>query len=210
MAKAPTHYLASLLEPWAAVDIKRMFGGLGAWRDGIFFALIIDDIMYFKVDATTRSDYAALHSEPFSYAVVKDGVKNLKVIDGLWRVPDEILEESDTLTAWAQTAWDIARLKPGKVKAKARTKAGETRESSHEFKGLGRNSLPLLRSLGITSRQQLDAIGAIDAYRQLKARYPKEVSLNMLWALYAVVNRLELTDVTPDIKDHVKSLLDSA
>ncbi len=203
MAKAPTHYLAALLEPWAPVEIKRMFGGLGAWRDGIFFALIIKDIVYFKVDATTRADYAALHSEAFSYEIVKYGVKNLKIIDGLWRVPDEILEEPDVLMQWAQKAWDIARLKPDKATAKISAKA----DSSYEFKNLGRKSLPLLRSVGISSKQQLDETGAIAAYHKLKARYPKEVSLNMLWALYAVVNRMDLKDVTPDIKDHLKSIL---
>ena len=205
MAKASTHYLAGLLAPWAAIDIKRMFGGMGAWRDGIFFALIIDDVVYFKVDATTRPDYAALESEAFSYTVVKDGVKNLKIIDGLWRVPDDILEDSDILISWAQKAWDIARLKPEKTGTKARKAV----DSTLDFKSLGRKSLPLLRSVGIASRQQLDAVGAIEAYRQVKARYPRDVSLNMLWSLYAVVNRLELSAVTPDLKDHIKSLLDS-
>ena len=203
MTKAPTHYLAALLEPWAHVEIKRMFGGLGAWRDGTFFALIVNDIIYFKVDVTTRGDYAALHSEAFSYEIVKYGVKNLKIIDGLWRVPDEILEDPEGLAQWAQKAWDIARLRPDKATTKLAAKA----DSSHEFKSLGRKYLPLLRNIGVSSKQQLDEMGAIEAYKQLKAQYPKEVSLNVLWALYAVVNRMDLKDVTPDIKDHVTSLL---
>ena len=203
MAKASKHYLAALLEPWAHVEIKRMFGGLGAWRDGIFFALIVNDVIYFKVDATTRAEYAALNSEPFSYAIVKYGVKNLKIIDGLWRVPDEILEDGDALNAWAQKAWDIARLKPDKAIAKAEMNV----DSTHEFKSLGRKALPMLCTIVVSSKQQLDALGAVETYKQLKARYPKDVSPSLLWTLYAVVNRMDVKDVTTDIKDHLKNLL---
>ena len=171
----------------------------------VLFALIADDIVYFKADADTRREYARLQSEAFSYRIVKYGVPNLKIIDSLWRVPDEILEEPETLAAWAQTAFEIARSKPDKATAKAEAKAN----SAPEFKSLGRKYLPLLREVGIASSQALRESGAVAVYKQLKSAYPKQAPLNLLWALYAVANRLEMADITPDIKDHLNTLLDA-
>ena len=196
MAKPVTHYLADLLASWGAVEIKRMFGGLGAWREGAFFALIADDVIYFKVDDVTRGDYVAAQSQPFSYTARRGGEESLKVINGLWRVPDEVLEDVDALQLWAQKAWDIARQKPGKSAKKRKT-----------FKGLGTKSVAWLKSVGIGSQADLEDHGAVAAYRLLKARYPREVSLNMLWGLYASVNHLETTQLNQDIKEHLLGLL---
>lgn len=197
MPKPAAHYLSELLAPWAAVDIRRMFGGLGAWRDGIFFALIVDDIIYFKVDDANRGDYSA--SEPFSYTVRGS---ELKVIDSLWRVPDEVLEDVETLCAWAQKSWDAAKRKRAANPARRKPK------SPFETGGLGPKSQKMLADIGITDHAQLEAVGAIDAYRRLKARYPKTVSLNMMWGLYAGVNRVPIDEVTLDVKEQLLALLD--
>jgi DNA transformation protein len=196
MPKSAAHYLSDLLAPWGAVDIRRMFGGLGAWRDGVFFALIIDDIIYFKVDDVNRRDYSA--SEPFSYAV--RGAK-LKVIDTLWRVPDEVLEDGETLGAWAQKSWEAAKRK--RLAKPAHKKPGSAFDNS----SLGPKSQKMLADVGIADAAQLDAVGAIETYRRLKAKFPKVVSLNMLWGLYAAVNRIPVADLTPDMKEQLQALL---
>ena len=199
VAKPATHYLAELLAPWASIEIRRMFGGLGAWRDGIFFALIERDIIFFKVDDENRADFETNGSEPFSYTV-KNG-EETKTINSLWRVPDDILEDPETLSGWAQRAWEAAKRKQG-------TKAAPSKShSSLEYKQLGPKSQQWLASIGIHTREDLEAAGAIGAYRQLRTCYPKSITLNMLWGLYAVLNRTSLAEVTPDIKEQLKALL---
>ena len=44
------------------VAAKRMFGGVGLYRDGFFFGLISGDLLYFKVDEENRPDYEAAGS----------------------------------------------------------------------------------------------------------------------------------------------------
>ena len=39
-------HVIELMQPWAAVSARRMFGGHGLYRDGTFFALIVDDTLY--------------------------------------------------------------------------------------------------------------------------------------------------------------------
>ncbi len=41
------------------VRARRMFGGAGIYSGDIFFALIADDTLYFKVDASTRPEFEA-------------------------------------------------------------------------------------------------------------------------------------------------------
>ncbi len=100
-------------------------------------------------------------------------------MNGYWRVPDEILEEPSELAQWAEKAWRLSRDKP--IKAKA-------------IKGLprfGKLSAKRMQEVGISSRKDLENIGAIEAYVRAKARFPSEVSLNLWWGLYAVLNSVD-------------------
>ena len=42
-----------------------MFGGVGIYAQGLFFALIAEDRLYFKVDDTTRPSFEQRGMEPF-------------------------------------------------------------------------------------------------------------------------------------------------
>src|SRR6266404_2706522 len=47
------------------VTAKSMFGGVGIYAQGLFFALIAEDRLYFKVDDATRPDFERFGMEPF-------------------------------------------------------------------------------------------------------------------------------------------------
>jgi DNA transformation protein len=57
--------LEDLFAPFAAVSIRRMFGGHGVYADGLCFALEIGGDVYLKVDAKTEAEFAAVDSRPF-------------------------------------------------------------------------------------------------------------------------------------------------
>lgn len=193
--------LADQLTSWAPFEIKRMFGGMGAWRDSAFFALIDGDDVFFKVDAQGRAEYVALGSKPFSFTRMKSGVPHLTVIDKWWKVPDEVMEDADRLVEWAQRAYELARATPDKP---TKVRSGTAND---DFQSLGRSLLPKLRTIGITSHSQLAKAGAIDSYRRLKARFPADAPISVLWKLYAAANRVPLTDIDNELKAHLKSLL---
>src|ERR1051325_3013663 len=44
---------------------KSMFGGVGIYAQGLFFALIAENRLYFKVDDATRPDFEQRGMEPF-------------------------------------------------------------------------------------------------------------------------------------------------
>ncbi len=60
-------YVLDLLSPLGNIKARKMFGGYGIYKDSIFFAIIIENILYFKVGDGNRSQYESYGSKPFSY-----------------------------------------------------------------------------------------------------------------------------------------------
>jgi DNA transformation protein and related proteins len=82
---------------------RSMFGGVGIYSDDLFFALIADDTLYFKVDETTRADFQSRGMEPFR-PYGPDGEEM-----HYYCVPAELLEDAEALKEWAEKAVEVAR-----------------------------------------------------------------------------------------------------
>ena len=83
------------------VTAKRMFGGVGIYSQGLFFALIAEDRLYFKVDDTTRPDFEQLGMEPFR-PFGEDRAM------GYYEVPADVVEDPVQLAPWMQKAIDVS------------------------------------------------------------------------------------------------------
>ncbi len=99
-------HLAELLEPLGAVRTKRMFGGAGVFLDGTMFGLIVDDVLYLKADGQTRGDFEDRGLGPFTYTK-KSRKEPVKL--SYFEAPEELLDDSDAICAWAGKAWEAAR-----------------------------------------------------------------------------------------------------
>ena len=85
-----------------------MFGGVGIYDRDVFFALIADDTLYFKVDDSTRPEFVARGCQAFRpYGEEGEEMQ-------YYRVPDELLEDSESLGHWAERAIRVARAKRGR------------------------------------------------------------------------------------------------
>ncbi len=107
-----------VLEQLAAagqVTSRSMFGGIGLYLEGLFFALIDDDTLYFKVDDSNRARYEQAGSKPF--CPFPDRPDQAM---GYWQVPAEVLEDSEELARWAREAMGIALAKRRKRPARRR------------------------------------------------------------------------------------------
>ncbi len=90
-----------------------MFGGVGIYGEGYFFALIDDDILYFKVDESNRPDFEARGMDPFQ-PYGEDGETM-----GYYRVPEDALEDSEALGRWAEKSIIVARRAKGRHAARS-------------------------------------------------------------------------------------------
>ena len=92
------------------VTAKPMFGGVGLYAEGLFFALIAEDRLYFKVDDTNRPDFERLGMEPFR-PFGEDSAM------GYYEVPADVVEDAAQLPPWMRKAIDVAaNVKRGKRK----------------------------------------------------------------------------------------------
>ena len=55
------------LRTFGPVTTRRMFGGWGIYRDGVFFALIAHDTLYFKSDEESRAEFERASPGPFTF-----------------------------------------------------------------------------------------------------------------------------------------------
>jgi DNA transformation protein len=101
-------YKAFVLEQLAVagpVRARSMFGGVGLYCQGLFFALINDDTLYLKVDDTTRPEFERIGSEPFRPFGDDSHVMQY------YALPAELLEDRAALCPWVEQAVGVARRK---------------------------------------------------------------------------------------------------
>jgi DNA transformation protein and related proteins len=105
-----TAWYADLFAPWGHVSIKRMFGGLGIYREGLMFALVAYDQLYLKVDDVNRPLFEKAGGKPFTY----DG-KGEPVTMSYWTPPSDFVDDEDVMRIFADAAYGAAlRAKTGK------------------------------------------------------------------------------------------------
>ena len=98
-----TFVLEQLGRGIAGIRGKSMFGGVGIYSGEQFFALIADDTLYFKVDDSNRADFETRGMGPFRPFGEHGEVMQY------YRVPDDLLEASEELCAWAEKSIEVAR-----------------------------------------------------------------------------------------------------
>jgi DNA transformation protein and related proteins len=109
-------YIVDQLGTLPALSTRRMFGGLGLYSGEWFFALIDDDVLFFKVDDANRDDYTSRGMKAF---MPFPGQPSL----GYFQVPEDVIEEAEELTRWARRSVEVAQragLKKPRKKAKPR------------------------------------------------------------------------------------------
>jgi DNA transformation protein and related proteins len=96
-------FILEQLQEAGSIVAKRMFGGVGLYLEGTFFAVIDDDVLYFKVDDSTRPDFERLGSRPFR--PFGDDSYSMQY----YEVPADVLEDRSSLKEWTGNAVAVAR-----------------------------------------------------------------------------------------------------
>jgi DNA transformation protein len=122
-----------LLAPLGAVRAQRMFGGHGLYCDDLFFALIVRDGLYLKVDAQTQPAFAAAGCEPFVH-----DAKGRAMTLNYWSAPAEAMESPALMQPWAAqalaAAWRARVAKPSAAPRKARAVRAQAQAGSSRRK----------------------------------------------------------------------------
>lgn len=111
-------HVIEMMRP-ARAAAKAMFGGHGVYVDGLFVAILVDDVLYLKCDAQSSGAFDALGLPPFVYTA-KDG---RAMTMSYRRAPDEALESGDEMQRWLRFALAAALAKPKRAAKPAKSSA---------------------------------------------------------------------------------------
>jgi DNA transformation protein len=99
-------YITDCFAQYDGVTTKRMFGGLGIFKEGVMFALLLSDGQFrMKADEECVADFIAEGSQEWIYQ--RGDGKEIHM--GYWSISEDVLEDSHELHEWSDKAFDAAK-----------------------------------------------------------------------------------------------------
>jgi len=98
-------FLREQLAPLGRLTMRRMFGKTGVFCDGVMFAMVTENTLYFRVDDQNRATF----KEAASFPPLNYEKKGCTIDLSFWRVPERLFDEPDELVVWARAALAAAR-----------------------------------------------------------------------------------------------------
>jgi DNA transformation protein len=112
-------FLHEQLAPLGRVTTQRKLGKTGVFRDGVMFAMVADDTLYFRVDDHNRAVFREAEAfPPLSY---EKGGRSIGL--SFWRAPERLFDEPNELMTWARAAAAAAHRVATKRKRTTRRKS---------------------------------------------------------------------------------------
>lgn len=112
------HHLHDVLRRFGPIEVRRMFGGHGVFRDGLMFGLVAGDVLYLKADAVNQPWFEQ-HSLPrFEYRR-----QGRTAALSYFRAPDAMMDDAAEAAEWARRSFDAA-LRAAAARTRARKRAG--------------------------------------------------------------------------------------
>lgn len=96
-------YVVELLGPFGTVEARRMFSGHGIFLDGLMFAIVADEALWFKADEINELEFQETGSDRFSY--IRGG---RAATMSFYRAPPAALESPADALPWARSAYAAA------------------------------------------------------------------------------------------------------
>lgn len=97
-ATAFVNFLLDQLKELPDVRAQAMFGGRGLYSGDLFFGIVVNDILYFKVNDENRNEYVRAGMAPFK--PYRDRPMTMQY----YQVPAAAIEDADELCRWARCA----------------------------------------------------------------------------------------------------------
>ncbi len=104
--KPQSEYVSFVIEQMSFIiglRMRAMFSGHGVYQDDCMFAIIVDDQLYFKCDATTRAEFEAKGLKPFTYVS-----RGKLVAMQYFEAPPEVFDDVDEMHVWVNKALSVA------------------------------------------------------------------------------------------------------
>ncbi|MEZ5038603.1 MAG: TfoX/Sxy family protein [Saprospiraceae bacterium] len=98
------NYVSDQLTEIGEFETKKMFGGIGFFKDGNMFAMIGNNVFRLKVDESNQADFEKHGMKPYHSDTKKKGMP-------YWEVPEGILNDKKELAKWASKSIQLSTTK---------------------------------------------------------------------------------------------------
>lgn len=117
---ALVQWVDEALEPLGHVSMRRMMGGATLYLNGTVFAIVADDLLWFKADAVSDPVWDEAGCVRFTYQMRegRTGTMNYR------RAPDDVYDDADAMRSWAALALEAGARAPAKKPRKKPDKPG--------------------------------------------------------------------------------------
>ncbi|MBY0520082.1 MAG: TfoX/Sxy family protein [Sphingomonas sp.] len=90
-------WIEEAMAPVGTVTRRAMMGGATLYLDGTIFAIVADDLLWFKADAESDAAWDAAGCSRFTFRMGegREGSMNYR------RAPDDVYDDADALRSWA-------------------------------------------------------------------------------------------------------------
>ncbi len=95
------NFVMDQLSEFGEVEIKRMFGGVGLFHEGLMFGKIGGDVFRLKVDDHNKQQFEEKGMKPYYNKEKKKGMP-------YWEVPADVLDSKSELAKWARQSFEAA------------------------------------------------------------------------------------------------------
>ena len=95
------NFVIDQLSEFGEFNYKKMFGGIGFFKDGKMFAGIMKGNLCLKVGDSNRKDFEDRGMKPYLNDSKKKGMP-------YWEVPADVLEDKSLFKEWADKAYQEA------------------------------------------------------------------------------------------------------
>lgn len=191
-------HVIDLMDRFAVVRARAMFGGHGLYRGGVMFALLANGGLYLKVDDQSRPIFAQRNLKAFSFTA-----KGRTVRLSYHEAPPQAMEDEAEMAHWCQFAWEAALRAKDKGARKGEKGVRGKKDIEKRFEpadrlidlpNLGPRSVESLLAAGISTLEDLRELGAVRAFVRARTHNPA-VSLTLLWALEGALTGRRWQDV---------------
>lgn len=101
-------YVVDQHSEFGELIIRKMFGGVGLYHEGLMFAMITaKEVFCLKADKSNEAEFEEKGMTRFGATATKKGMP-------YWEVPAEVLEDKSELAKWAMKSYEVVLKKKKK------------------------------------------------------------------------------------------------
>lgn len=101
-------HIMELLSDLGEIEVRRMFGAAGVFRNDVMFAVIDEDVLYLKADEAFAEELKAKGAIKWVYSKRS---ANSRRVSNNWSLPDEAADDPELAVSLARRSYEIAASK---------------------------------------------------------------------------------------------------